>query len=245
MTQYLHQETEPRPIYVYDTSEVYGEKGRFRVLEFGNDAIQGILDLNQPERILFEYPRAILHLMEVNNPSYEDVFLIGHGIGTLSSALRDKYVVISEIDQKVSDVSKEYFGYNGPPVLIEDGYTLLKEMTSGRFDYIVVDAFHEGGIPEQLTTMDFFETACDKLTEDGTLLMNIIGRGPQDPYVQSFYRSLSSLFPVVDLFSLYAGGLGRSKNMIIAAGYHPLRYQKKSMAHFRKITSNILTIGID
>lgn len=245
MIQYLHHETDPRPIYVYDTSEFYGEKGRFRVLEFGNDAIQGILDLDQPQRILFEYPRAILHLMEVNNPAYEDVFLIGHGIGTLSSALKGKYAVISEIDPKVAELSRDYFGYEGPPVLIEDGYTLLKQMTSGRFDYIVVDAFHEGGIPEQLTTMTFFETACDKLNENGNILMNIIGRGPQDPYVQSLYRSLSSLFPVIDLFSLYAGGMGRSKNMILAAGYHPLRYQQKSMAHFRKITANLPAIGMD
>lgn len=245
MIQYLHQETNPRSIYVYDTSEVYGEKGRFRILEFGNDAIQGILDLNHPERILFEYPRAILHLMEVNNPAYEDVFLIGHGIGTLSSALSDKYIVISEIDQKVSDLSKEYFGYNGPPVHIEDGYTLLKSMTSDRFDYIVVDAFHEGGIPEQLTTMDFFEIARDKLNDDGTVLMNIIGRGPQDPYVQSFYQSLSSLFPVVDLFSLYSGGFGQTKNMILVGGYQPLRYQQKSMAHFRKVTAGLPTIGMD
>ncbi|WP_211747731.1 fused MFS/spermidine synthase [Paenibacillus sp. Marseille-Q4541] len=245
MVRYLHQEQDPREIYVYDTSEVYGEKGNFRVLEFGNDAIQGILDLNEPSRILFEYPRAILHLMEVNNSAYEDVFLIGHGVGTLSSALSDKQIVISEIDQQVSELSTQYFNYKGTPIIIEDGYTLLQKMTNDRFDYVVVDAFHEGGIPKELTSRSFFETARDKLDSEGKILMNIIGRGPHDPYVHHIYRSLASVFPIIDLFYLDTGNTGRSQNMILVGGYRTLRYQQKGLAQFRKVTSGLPIVEAD
>lgn len=245
MIRYLHKQTTPRQIYVYDTDEVYEEKGNFRVLEFGNDAVQGVLDLNNPQRIVFEYPRAILHLMEINNPAYEDVFLVGHGIGTLSSALSDKQLVISEIDQQVAYLSTQYFGYSGPHISIEDGYVLLKQMTDDRFDYIVVDAFHEGGIPEQLTSRAFFETVRDKLDTKGHILMNVIGRGAHDPYVEYVYRSLASIFPVVDLFTLDAKDSGRTKNMILVGGFHALRYQQKELGQFHKVTSGLPVVELD
>ena len=98
-------------ITVYDTQELYGEKGNFRVLQFLDEAVQGAIDLNNPQRIMFEYPRAMIHLMEVNNPSFEDVFVIGHGIGTIASRFSDKRFKIAELDDKVVELSKRYFGY--------------------------------------------------------------------------------------------------------------------------------------
>lgn len=60
----LKEQNNDQEITVMDTQELYGEKGNFRVLQFSNEAIQGAMDLDQPERILFEYPRAIIHLVE-------------------------------------------------------------------------------------------------------------------------------------------------------------------------------------
>lgn len=54
-----HDET----ITIYETNELYGEMGRFRVMAFHDDAVQGVLDLRDPARIVLEYPKAMLHLM--------------------------------------------------------------------------------------------------------------------------------------------------------------------------------------
>lgn len=85
--EFLNSKNTPE-IQVYETTELYGERGRFRVLQFSGDAIQGALDLDHPRRVVFEYPRAMIHLMEAGEPYFEDVFLIGHGIGTIAIILR-------------------------------------------------------------------------------------------------------------------------------------------------------------
>lgn len=78
------------------------------MLEFSNNAIQGAMDLNDPSRILFEYPRAILHLIAHNLPSFERVFIIGHGIGTIAGHLTEKRCKVAELDQTVVEISKRF-----------------------------------------------------------------------------------------------------------------------------------------
>jgi spermidine synthase len=108
-------------ITVYDTTELYGEKGKFRVMQFSKEALQGALDLNNPERIVFEYPRAMIHLMEFNDPSFNDVFVIGHGIGTIAGYFSEKRFKVAELDDKVVELSKLCFGYRKDNVIVGDG----------------------------------------------------------------------------------------------------------------------------
>ncbi|WP_430092480.1 hypothetical protein [Paenibacillus cisolokensis] len=55
----LHDISDVHELKVYDTAELYGVKGRYRVLEFSDQAVQGAMDLDDPARIVLEYPRAI------------------------------------------------------------------------------------------------------------------------------------------------------------------------------------------
>ena len=45
----LKEDGTNQEITVVDSSELYGEKGNFRVLQFSNEAIQGALDLDLPQ----------------------------------------------------------------------------------------------------------------------------------------------------------------------------------------------------
>jgi spermidine synthase len=144
-------------ITVYDTSELYGEKGKFRIIQFSNEAVQGALDLNNPERIVFEYPRAIIHLMEFNDPSFEDVFVIGHGIGTIAGHFSEmKRFKVAELDDKIVELSKRYFGYRQDNVIIGDGRHILRSEEPHTYDYIILDAFTDKGTPRHLTSKKFF-----------------------------------------------------------------------------------------
>lgn len=128
-------------ITVYDANHLYGEIGKYRLLQFSDDAVQGAIDLKNPKRIVLEYPRAMIHLMESNDPSFKNMFIIGHGIGTIAGHYSDRQVMVAEIDEKVVELSREYFNYRNDNVVIGDGRQILSKVEAASLDYIIVDAF--------------------------------------------------------------------------------------------------------
>ncbi|AJS61244.1 spermidine synthase [Paenibacillus sp. IHBB 10380] len=222
-------------IAVYDTNELYGEKGKFRVLEFSNAAIQGAMDLNHPKRIMFEYPRAMIHLMEFNNPSFEDVFLIGHGIGTIASHFAEKKFKIAELDDKVVELSKRYFGYLKNNVIIGDGRHILESEEPHAYNYIILDAFTAKGTPRQLISKEFFKITKEKLDSEGAIIMNLTGRGENDKLIKAIYTTVSKEYAYTKLFLLPSDGFNDILNIIIIASNKPIVFQARHMAGFTEI----------
>ncbi|WP_274362852.1 spermidine synthase [Paenibacillus thermotolerans] len=222
-------------IMVYETNELYGEKGSFRVLQFADGAVQGAMDLKRPERIVLEYPRAIIHLMELNDPAFENVFMIGHGIGTIAGRYPDKHFTVAEVDEHVAEISTAYFGSRRDYVRIGDGRGLLEREASHVYDYIIVDAFTEKGTPYTLLSLQFFAMAAQKLTREGTIILNLMGRGENDGFIRAVFTTLGEVFDYTKAFSLSHGGTAETKNIIVAGSGRPIRYQAKQMAGFQEI----------
>ncbi|MBE1445184.1 hypothetical protein GGC63_004652 [Paenibacillus sp. OAS669] len=63
----LRETSDYSEVSVYETTQLYGVNGKFRCLQFSDHAVQGAMDLKDPKRIVLEYPRAIIHLMEANH----------------------------------------------------------------------------------------------------------------------------------------------------------------------------------
>jgi spermidine synthase len=231
----LHTSSENHEITVYDTTELYGEKGAFRVMQFSNQAIQGAMDLNDPERIVFEYPRAIIHLMEFNAPSYENAFLIGHGIGTIAGHFSDKRFKVAELDSEVVELSRRYFGYGQDNIVIGDGRQILEGEEPQNYDYIILDAFTAAGTPRHLISSEFFSIAHSKLNAEGYLLMNLMGKGENDPLLNAIHTTLAEEFMYIKSFSLPSEGAADIQNIIIIGGYKPIRFQARHIAGFNEI----------
>jgi len=223
-------------ITVYDTSELYGERGRFRVLAFADGAVQGAIDLDDPERIVFEYPRAIIHLMEANNPSFRDAFVIGHGIGTIAGWYADRRFKTAELDGEVAAVSRRFFGYRGGDVFIGDGRTLLEKEPDDAYDYVIVDAFTERGVPGQLCSQPFFRLAAAKLGGDGSIVLNLFGRGGSDPLVCAICTTLGTQFAFTRAFALPRQGAADISNIILMGSPRPIVFQKRRMAGFAELS---------
>ena len=219
-------------ISVYETTELYGEKGHFRVLQFSNEAIQGAMDLNDPERIVFEYPRAIIHLMTFNNHSFEDVFVIGHGIGTIPGHFSDKRFTIAELDGSVVEVSKTYFSYRKDNVIVGDGRLLLSNEEPHTYDYLVLDAFTNKGTPRHLISKQFFQIAKSKLESQGSIIMNLMGKGENDKLINAIHRTLSEEFAYTKSFSLRSERATDIQNVIIMGRNKPIGFQLRHMAGF-------------
>jgi spermidine synthase len=232
-------------ISVYDTTELYGEKGNFRVMQFSNKAIQGAMDLNNPERIVFEYPRAMIHLMEVNEPSFEDVFVIGHGIGTISSHFSEKRFKVAELNDKVLELSKRFFGYCKDNVIVGDGRHILASQEPYAYNYIIVDAFTDKGTPQHLTSKEFFRITREKLDSQGSIILNLIGKGDNDKLINAIYTTLSEEYAYTKAFSLPSEGITDIKNIIIIGRNKPIRFRTRHMAGFIEIELGLGHIIID
>jgi spermidine synthase len=222
-------------IMVYDAPELFGEKGKFRVLKFSNNAIQGAMDLDHPERILFEYPRAVIHLMEFNHPSFEDVFAIGHGIGTIAGYFSEKRFKVAELDMQIVELSRKYFGYRKDNVTVGDGRQILGSERPHSFDYLIVDAFTEQGTPRHLVSTEFFRIAQSKLDSRGCLILNLIRRGANDRQINDIHTTLGGHFPYTKTFSLPSERASDVQNIIIMGSNRPIGFRARHMAGFTEI----------
>lgn len=220
---------------VYETNEFYGEHGQFRILQFANEDIQGAIDLLQPDRILFEYPRAIIHLMELNHSEFENVFVIGHGIGTMANHYANKSFRVAEIDPLVLEMSRTYFHYTLDNVHIGDGRALLYAEKDHQYDYIILDAFTSQGTPQHLISKSFFQITASKLNDKGYLIINLIGKVNHDRLINAIYTTLQEVYSCIEAFALPTEGVADKQNMILMASHQPIYYQGRHMAGFEKI----------
>ncbi|SDN29369.1 spermidine synthase [Paenibacillus sp. yr247] len=235
MHQLFKEISNKHEVTVYDTFELYGEKGKFRVMQFSNEAIQGAMDLNNPDRILFEYPRAIIHLMLFNNPAFDDVFVIGHGIGTIAGHFSEKRFKVAELDDKVVELSKRFFGYSKDNVVIGDGRQILSSEEPHTYDYIVLDAFTDKGTPQHFTSIEFFRLTREKLDAQGAIIMNLFGKGENDKLTNAIHSTLSEEYAFTKAFSLPSEGARDIQNMIIIGRNKPIGFQARQMAGFTEI----------
>lgn len=192
-------------IYVYETDYYNGQSGDFRYLTFGNETtIQGMMDMNTPSKLILDYARSIWEISDTFANDSESVFIIGHGIGTLTSQYEkeNKEVKVAEIDKGVLEVSRNYFNYKGNSVEIGDGRNILKKQKN-EFDVIILDAYNNTDkIPFHLTSKEFFTLTNEKLKDDGVLIINSIGNPKGDTFIPSLKTTVNSVYPFVYIFAL-------------------------------------------
>lgn len=230
-------------IYVYETDYFDGRKGDFRYLTFGNnDSIQGMMDMKQPENLILDYTRNISEILKAYSPDNQKVFLIGHGIGTLTRQFEKekKEVKVAEIDKDVLEVSRNYFQYNGNSVEIGDGRKILNEQTE-RYDVIVLDAYHDTfQIPFHLISKEFLHLSHKKLQEDGILIINAIGTPKDDILIESMNTTLKSIYPNVYIFA--EEEVDKLQNLIIVGSKKPLDEKKIKGQHRVKVKKGKLIL---
>jgi spermidine synthase len=122
-----------------------------------------------------------------------------------------------EIDPKIVQVGREYFGMNLPNlnVIIGDGRWGL-EQSLHKYDLICVDAYRPPYIPPQLTTREFFQIAADHLSPNGALAINV-GRAPDDRrLIDGLATTIGTMFS-----SIYVMDIPNTFNSILYATLQP------------------------
>jgi spermidine synthase len=225
-------------IAVYDTNQLYGKMGKYRCLQFSDDSIQGAIDLKDPKRIVLEYQRAMIHLMELNDPSFDRAFVIGHGIGTIAGHYPDKLFTVAEIDERVVELSKLFFGYRKDNVRVGEGRRILRNEEPNAFDYIILDAFTNKGTPLHITTLEFFEMTMEKLDSQGAIIMNLMGKPKNDRLINAIHTTLRETYAYTKAFSLPAVDENDIRNLIIMGSNKTIDIQSQD-------TAGIYEIGLE
>jgi spermidine synthase len=120
----------------------------------------------------------------VNNLAYNNIGIIGLGVGAISCLFNNKqHITFYEIDKMVEDIASntDYFTYlnDCPPsnnVIIGDARIKIQEATNSSYDIIILDAFSSDAIPIHLITKEAIEIYLNKLSANGLLIMHITNR---------------------------------------------------------------------
>lgn len=218
---------------IYEAESAYNY---IQVLEFDGvrylrlNEGQGVHSMYHPERLDFEGTwEQMLAAPFFNAAPYgvEDVqriAIIGLAGGTAArqaaAVFGDVPIDGYEIDPKIIEVGREYFGMDLPNVnaIAQDGRWGLEH--SGQiYSMIQIDAYRPPYIPAHLTTVEFFTLCREHLTGDGVVSMNV-GRTPEDRgLIEALVATLQQVFP-----SVHVMDVSNSFNSIVYATVQPTSF---------------------
>lgn len=169
---------------------------------------QGIHSVYHPEELNYFGPwKQFLAAPFFNQPPFvpEDIrsmAIVGLAAGTSARQASEVLGPIPidgfEIDGKIIEVGRDYFGMNQPNLnaVAQDGRWGLHQ-SQDKYDLIILDAYRPPYIPWHLTTLEFFELVHERLSEQGAVGINV-GRAPGDRrLIDGIVTTLGQVFPSV------------------------------------------------
>lgn len=157
-------------------------------------------------------------------------FFVGGGTYTHPRALADRTprpkIVVSEIDPAVTRISESMLDLDTSVMTIHhtDSRYALSLYGRGHFDVIVLDAFHDVGIPHHLVTREFNDNVRQRLADNGLYLINAIDRFPDSALIRSMLTTLEESFKHVGVWIERPGDDQDRLTYIVCASRTPLPF---------------------
>jgi len=168
-------------------------------------------------------------------PDIKDILMIGAGtlVGPRQILVNhpSSRITISEIDQRVIGVAKDYFFFeqeDNVDINVGDVRLLVKDKNL-KYDYIVMDVYNgKYSIPSHLVTREFFSDLAGVMDSSGILLLNLVShvRGPKSIVTQSIVKTLQTEFKYVDVYHLDEDA-SNMQNILILVSNEPIPGKKK------------------
>jgi spermidine synthase len=156
------------------------DDGAMRHLFFNTASIQSSMRLDDPHGLVTAYTRKMMAFL-LFKPEPRHVLMIGLGGGSLAKFcyrhLPRTRISVVEISAGIIAL-REQFSIPADDerfeIIHDDGAAFLAREPV-RPDVILIDAFDEIGVAESLASGEFYSLACQSLTSDGLLVMNLAG----------------------------------------------------------------------
>ena len=166
--------------------------------------------------------------------SLERIGLVGLAAGTISKQYTEVFGPVPidgwEIDPEIVRVGQEYFDMNEPNLapIVADGRWGL-EQSEHEYSVIAIDAYRAPYIPWQLTTVEFFQSVKDHLTDQGVLAINV-GRTAEDRrLIEALAGTLQVVFPSVYLVD-------------VPGSFNSLLYATREPTQATNLVANLLAL---
>ena len=133
----------------------------------------------------------------------DDILILGFGTGTVSGKIEafypDVFVEGVEIDPKVVELAREYFGLRESEKLVVhvDDARHFVQITPRKYSIIFNNTINAKFIPFHLVTKEFFELSSNKLDEDGVLVNYSFYTNEKTILRDSIARTMCEIFPSV------------------------------------------------
>lgn len=162
---------------------------------------QSYVDLDDPTYLDFEYVQAFADVVELRPAGPLVVTHVGGGAGTLAryvAATRPGSTqLMLEPDERVTTAVRARLPYpRGSRIRVRPvgGRAGLAALRTGSADLVVLDAFHGGRVPPELTSAEWFADVARVLRADGVLLANLAD-GPPLTFTRRVTAAVQTVLP--------------------------------------------------
>jgi spermidine synthase len=158
----------------------------------------------------------------------DKTLLIGLGGGALANAIHQRGLDLQvvEIDERLPDISREYFGLSPDvAVTVDDGRHYLRAK-EGKYSLVILDAFLGENPPWQLLTKECFSEIQQQLLPGGVLVIEFYGyiESNRGKVGRSVYKTLKAAgFMNVEVIAT-APGDGLERNLIFIASEDAINF---------------------
>ncbi len=200
ITDMLHEETSPYQKIQIAESEQYG---RMLILD-------GVFQTSVKDE--WTYHEMVSHVPLMVHPNPERVLIIGGGDGGVAREVcrheSVKQVDLCEIDDRVIELSKEYFPTISKALLdqpeklhvhVGDGIAFAKSVKNF-YDVIIIDCSDPIGPGEGLFTREFYQSAKEALRDDGLIVQQTESPIVQQKIVHDVFEAMGDVFPIVRMY---------------------------------------------
>lgn len=187
-----------------------------RELRFGNHITQSATSLENPDFLQLDYTRAMMAAF-LFAPKPTRILHIGLGAGSVPRFIHRHFPKVKqqtvEFSPVVIEAAYRYFDLPISPRLevIEDEGERFLSACQENYHMIFLDAFLADGVPNNLKTVSFFETARGRLERDGWIINNVWGSDKEN--LNLVKNNLAAVFG-----QLYSLSVRADSNVIVFAG---------------------------
>lgn len=167
-----------------------------RALHIDSSTVQSAMRVNAPYDLELTYSRGIMCFLLFKR-DVQKVLVLGLGGGSIPKFIHhylpDMQTRVVEINPEVIAVARSHFMLPDDDARLQviegDGARYLPE-NPGSADLLILDIFDGHGVPPELYSQPFFDSAADALAQDGMLAVNLWGSDKNfDIYLQRIEQS--------------------------------------------------------
>jgi spermidine synthase len=154
------------------------EKNGILALQFDPLCLQSEMNIEEPDQLVFSYTRIMMSFL-LFNPAPQNIAMIGLGGGSLAKYcyrhLPQAKITVVEINPDVIALRNEFaIPADDDRFMVElgDGAVFVKKRYQS-FDVLLVDGFDAAGLPNELSSQQFYDDCFAAVGKNGMMVANL------------------------------------------------------------------------